>query len=183
MFLKIILYTIIYYIIIQLVNAVQTISKEEVLKITNAYYISFYCKDDICVPVEYNFKQAYISIPDKNGNNIKYICRTCTYDVKANTCLTPTCNSNSDCLSNKCFNNNCIFNEETPIVRCDDIYSFNPLLNRRSSYMHCGKPYNNPCNSDDECSSKICSRNKTCNMQLKGPSEDDIIIFFIFTCS
>jgi len=31
------------------------LSKEEVLKITNKYYISYYCKDDICVLSDYDY--------------------------------------------------------------------------------------------------------------------------------
>jgi len=53
------------------------------------------------------------------------------------------CSNDSDCLSNKCFNNYCIFNEKNPIVNCDDIYTGN-----RKSYMYCGKPADDICKNN-----------------------------------
>jgi len=35
------------------------------------------------------------------------------------------CTTDSECLSNKCSNNYCVFNEETPIIHCDNIYIYN----------------------------------------------------------
>lgn len=86
-----------------------------------------------------------MDIPDKNGNGTRYITLTCTYDgFKSGRCLAGKCNSNSEYLSNNCYENRCIFSEETPIDHCENIYSYNYILNRRSSYMHCGKPYGSP---------------------------------------
>jgi len=102
---------------------------------------------------------------------IKYITHTCRYEeIESKECKSSaSCNNNLECLSNKCFNNYCVFNEETPIVHCDDIYS-NILF--KSSYMHCGKPYNDVCSSNDECSSKQCIHG-TYDIQENGPSDSE----------
>ncbi|KAL6632494.1 hypothetical protein U3516DRAFT_792291 [Neocallimastix sp. 'constans'] len=78
------------------------------------------------------------------------------------------CTSNSDCLSNKCLKSVCVFNDDNPIVHCDDIY-----LGGGRSYMHCGKPYHDTCKTDNECSSRICFEDNTCNLQRKGPSDSE----------
>ncbi|ORX81614.1 hypothetical protein BCR32DRAFT_279613 [Anaeromyces robustus] len=147
------------------------LSKEEVLKIRNKYYISYYCKDDICVPSSYNYMGKTIEIPNKNGTLIKYITNTCRYEeIKTNNCNSNIlCNNDFECLSNKCFNNYCVFNDETPIIHCDDIYS-NILF--RHSYMYRGKPYNDVCINDNECSSKQCTH-ETCDIQENGPSDNE----------
>jgi len=70
------LYLIIISINIQFINTYELnkiISKDEVLKIIDEFYISFYCKDDICVSTKNDYSEPYIEIPDKNGNKIKYI--------------------------------------------------------------------------------------------------------------
>jgi len=109
----------------------------------------------------------------------KYITETCPRDkIGTEMCNTEiyydgnifytNCTSNSDCLSNKCLKSVCVFNDENPIVHCDDIY-----LGGGRSYMHCGKPYHDTCKTDDECSSKICFEDNTCNMQYEGPSDSE----------
>jgi len=149
------LYIIIY---IQFVNAYKkgvVLRKDEVLKITNEYYISFFCKNDTCVSVD-GYSDRTIEIPDENGNLIKYISLTFPYDeikLEKPNCL-EKCTTDSQCLSNKCFYNCCVFNDETPIVHCDDIYSRPTLFKERSSYMHCGKAWKDSCKTNDECSSK-----------------------------
>jgi len=93
---------------------------EEVLKITNNYYTSYYCKNDICVSIDYKYNDIFVEIPDSKGDVIKYIVNTCRND-NTNECI-KKCNINSECLSNRCLNNYYIFNEETPIINCDNIY-------------------------------------------------------------
>ena len=56
------------------------ISKQEVLNITNEYYISYYCKNDICKFLDYNYSKSIINFPDEDGNLNEYIIDTCTYD-------------------------------------------------------------------------------------------------------
>ncbi|ORX33469.1 hypothetical protein BCR36DRAFT_412123 [Piromyces finnis] len=123
--------------IIQFVNSYKEgdiLTKKEVLNITNEYYISFYCKNDICVLVHNEYFDRVIEIPNENGTMIKYITYTCSYDnIISGKCSDKTCDdygnytyntckNDSECLSNKCFNNFCMFNEENPIDHCDDVY-------------------------------------------------------------
>jgi len=109
-----------------------------------------------------------INIPDKYGNLIGYITDTCNYnDIPLNKCtIRKLCNNDKECLFNKCYNNICIFNNETQIVHCDDIYIKLTLFKNRSSYMYCGKAYCDTCIENDECSSKQCINNR-CIMQMK----------------
>jgi len=38
------------------------INKNEVLKITNEYFIGFYCKDEICILVDVNYDNSIIEL-------------------------------------------------------------------------------------------------------------------------
>jgi len=155
------------------------INKNEVLKITNEYFISFYCKDEICILVNVNY-DAFIELPNKNGDIQKYITGTCRIDnINVYDCPI-NCFKDIECLSNKCYNYNCVFNNETSIDHCDNIYS-KSIIFGESSYMYCGKPYNDICKKDNECSSKKCL-NGICTKQVKGPSDEsdsDSFINFI----
>jgi len=71
-------------------------TKDEVLKITNRYYISYYCKNDICVSTDYNYLDKTIEIPNDKGEIIKYITDTCRID-NINHCET-NCTTNIECL-------------------------------------------------------------------------------------
>jgi len=106
----------------------------------------------ICVSIDYNYIDKTIEISNDKGETIKYIIDACRID-NIDYCKT-NCTTNIECLSNKCYNNKCIFNDETPIVYCDDIY-----VGNKSSYMYRGKAYLDTCNNDDECSSKSCYKN------------------------
>jgi len=164
-------------------------SKEEVLKLKNHYNSEYYCKDDICVLLNDDlYNNFFIEIPDINGNVTNYIVYTCTYDdIEMNKCIDDeyiygiqyslNCNNNSECLSNKCDKKHCIFNDENPIVHCDDIYS-NDLFADKDSYMHCGKPKRDVCKRDNECSSLHCINNR-CNSRSGGPSDSDSTRFFL----
>jgi len=87
------------------------------------------------------------------------------------------CNNDSECLSNKYYRNHCAYNNETPIVHCDNIYS-NKLFLGESSYMYCGKPPNDICIENDECSSKNCRKNM-CQYQDDGPSDSDSVNYML----
>ena len=62
-------------------------------------------------------------------------------------CISFECNNYSQCLYDKCVNGYCIFNENAPVVHCNNIY-----LGLRKSYMYCGKAFNDKCNFENECS-------------------------------
>jgi len=167
-----------------------SLTKEEVLNIKDNSYISYYCKNDICVEADYEYTKKFIEFPNKEGNINIYIVVTFinindklinhynkTYSNK--TYISINCSNDSDCLSNKCYNNYCIFNEKNPIVHCDDIYTGN-----RKSYMYCGKPAHDICKNNDECSSKICY-DGFCGIQYNGPSDSEyttgaIKVFYSF---
>jgi len=180
-----------------------SISKDELLNITDSgFYQSHFCKNDICVKTDNQYEKPFIEIPDKNGNVHLYISRTFLYkDIKLkipldgrcsnDACISYKCNNDSECLYNKCIDNLCAFNDEAPVVHCDNIY-----LGHRKSYMYCGKAYGDTCNNEDECSSKFCKEN-ICGLQVLGPSEGEginelattfyslliiIIIFLICIC-
>jgi len=189
---------------VYLCNENTIINKDELLKITNAYYTGYYCKNNTCVWTnDYEYQKTYIEFPDNNNNVVPYIVKTFSYDIiKAKKysdksckifennieyCVYHTCNSDIECLSNKCLDNHCVFNEETPIIHCDDIYKPPFLFKSRSSYIYCGKAFQDTCKNNNECSSKLCTNN-TCGMQLDGPSDSEgfrdtliseIIIFII----
>ncbi|OUM61582.1 hypothetical protein PIROE2DRAFT_12362 [Piromyces sp. E2] len=181
---------------IHVVNGKLILSKDEVLDISDEYFISFYCKNNTCVSASYEYDEKTVVIPDENGNMIQYITQTCTLDnIEYNICSSEErCTTDSQCLSNKCFRNYCVFNDATPIVHCDDIYSSPFYFKERSSYMYCGKAYGDTCETDDECSSKNCYKG-TCLKQELGPRESEdlqavillmiyvaIIIFIIIVC-
>jgi len=156
------------------------LSKEEVLKITNRYYISYHCRNDICILTDNDYCTHIVEFPDENGNLIEYITDTCNYsDIQLNKCNDVTsCNNDKECLSNKCYKNICMFNNETQIIHCDNIYTKPTLFRDRSSYMYCGKAYRDICNENDECSSKKCIYNR-CRMQTNGPNEGEGIGVYV----
>jgi len=58
------------------------------------------------------------------------------------------CTPDSQCLSNKCVDNHCVFNEVTPITRC---YASS------NSKMHGGRALNDICKSNGDCSTDYCN--------------------------
>jgi len=103
-----------------------------------------------------NIRNIIFEFPDDNGNVIPYIAVTCSFDnIKSknynNTtcetyengihCVYLICNLDSQCLSNKCIENLCVFNDETPIDHYNDICSCPFLFNTKKPYMFCGKAF------------------------------------------
>jgi len=167
-----------------------TLSRNEVLKIKNSINLSYYCKNNICVEVDRDLMPEFIEFPDEKGNIKLYISNSYTYnDLKLNeylkgichsydnknkicrVAISFTCTSDLQCLTNKCFNNICIFNEENPIDFCADIYSYF-LFYGAHTYMHCGKAIGEMCKTDEECGSNRCLKNGECSSPI-GPSESD----------
>ncbi|KAG4090253.1 hypothetical protein H8356DRAFT_1410299 [Neocallimastix lanati (nom. inval.)] len=105
-----------------------------------------------------------IDIPDEHGNITRYIAKNCGEDeIPYGLCHGMECNTDSDCLSNKCVSKHCVNNEEEPIIHCDDIYTLPRFIIKESSYMHCGSALGYQCQVNDECSSKDCDN--TCSLQ------------------
>jgi len=193
---------------ISVYNKYQTLNKNKVLKIKNNINLSYYCKNNICVRVDRHNLPEFVEIPDEKGNIKRYISKSynyndlklsksvyinfnkCIYDIgqlnnqKNYKCYSGAyisfkCTSDSQCLTNKCIDGVCIFNEENPIEFCTDIYRYS-LIFGGYSYMYCGKTIHDTCNNNKECGSKNCLKNNTCG-KPREPSENDglreIIIF------
>ncbi|ORX49672.1 hypothetical protein BCR36DRAFT_412649 [Piromyces finnis] len=146
----------------------------EVLKIKNNHNLRYYCKNNICVEVERYALPEFVEIPNENGNIKRYISKSFTYNElkyifymngicvsyntkkkKCQVSLFYKCTSDSQCLTNKCIDGLCIFNEENPTEFCTSIYKFSIIFGRHS-YMHCGKAISDICKTDKECGSKSC---------------------------
>jgi len=151
----------------------EILTKDEVLKLKNSYN-NYYCKDDICVST-YDY-ESEVDIPDINGNSINYIYGTCNVTaINSNTCYKKQCNNDLECLSNKCMNNFCVFNEASPVVHCDYQYHFN-TFKEPTTDMYCGKANGDTCNDNDECSSMNCDQQyHFCSENLSHPSESRIM--------
>jgi len=172
----------------------KTLKKTKVLSIKNKFNRSYYCKNSICVEVNRNALPLFVEIPDEKSVIKRYISESYTYDdelklrdpVGIYSCgsykhnnneyyvgISSKCTSDSQCLTNKCINNYCTFNEENPSEFCMDIYSY--FLIFRYSYMHCGKAISDACKKNKECASKIChnyGNYGSCGTR-GGPSDSD----------
>ncbi|ORY27154.1 hypothetical protein LY90DRAFT_674412 [Neocallimastix californiae] len=102
------------------------LSKDEVLKVTDANPIKYYC----------NCRNFNDTLEGKHYSTI--------------------CTKNSECLSDRCVNGFCVFNDLNPVTCCVTVYTHKFLKAKPESHMHCGKALDEPCRSSDECSSKLC---------------------------
>eukprot|EP00833_Pecoramyces_ruminatium_P009501 jgi/Orpsp1_1/1183533/evm.model.c7180000085632.1 len=160
------------------------LTKSEVLNITDEYNLGFYCRNDTCVQVKNPDIFPFVNFPDENGNLSNYIIESCTYNnAMLGNCRNFTtnlegilystlCSSNSECFSDKCVNSYCVFNDEL-VSSCDSIYISPSIFTERHSYMHCGRVLNEPCENDDECSSKKCNENRVCELYTDGPYDNE----------
>ncbi|ORX52629.1 hypothetical protein BCR36DRAFT_286464, partial [Piromyces finnis] len=163
------------------------LSEEEVLEITDEMEINYYCKDNIC---SFSNDNIYVSHTDGHGNIKEYIHDTFSSHQKI-TQSKSKCTKDSQCLTNKCIDNYCRFNDEVIIIHCGEIASFNAFKNKYNTYTHthCGKLYGDTCNNDDECSSKSCT-NGTCNRLTNNYSDNAfssyavlfILNFYFYLC-
>ena len=153
--------------------------------IKDTFYYSYFCKNGFCTQVDIDYLKPFVEIPDEKGNLKRYILKSCNYNqlhkcpsgvVRGSSNCTFTnrqtngqinencytdiyisfrCNSDSQCLTNKCIDGYCIFNDKDPSEFCTDIYS-NTLFFGRHSYRHCGKAIGDSCKWNKECGSKKC---------------------------
>jgi len=140
---------------------------------------SFYCKDDNCASVSFA-NETTIEIPNKEGEIIKYITDTCSLaKIDSGDCESEKCTIDSQCLSNKCIKNHCAFNEDNPIVYCEDAYEYHSLIAKSSTDMFCGNPEGDKCKKDKDCSSKLCD-NGTCLKQYRDHYFDILGTFLVY---
>eukprot|EP00833_Pecoramyces_ruminatium_P000983 jgi/Orpsp1_1/1175015/evm.model.c7180000052317.1 len=135
--------------------------------------------------VDPDYKKNFIEFPDEYGNIKLYIATTYSYDTikkynistihrcSHNKCISYICTTESECLYNKCIDNICVYNDKSSVVHCDNIYNFSPIFGS-SSYMYCGKSYDDICKSNKECSSKECLEG-FCTIQTDGPYDNQSI--------
>jgi len=161
------------------------------------YGTNYYCRGDDCIKLDNSNHVPYIEFPDENGNVKLYILESCIYDDKSKELINyinyydygdnnvfVKCTKDSDCLYNKCIDNHCVFNEESPIVHCDIIFRYFAIYEKL--YVHCGKTYGEKCEKDNECSSKSCHDvDKKCDSFIETPSDSvqsiiDMETFFCF---
>ncbi|KAL6588336.1 hypothetical protein LY90DRAFT_517736 [Neocallimastix californiae] len=146
----------------------ETLTKNEVSHLKDKDHQSYICRNDVCVRIDSFYYEPYIEFPDENGNIRKYILPTTMrediamdesdYSLKTNEGdrLYFKCNTDSDCLSNKCLNYVCIFNEQTSLTGCNSYTPPRSIFGSGRIYMHCGKLEGARCTTDDECSWDSC---------------------------
>ncbi|ORX64318.1 hypothetical protein BCR32DRAFT_330642 [Anaeromyces robustus] len=91
---------------------------------------------------------------DENNKPKKIIAKSCNtskqfdrdYDGKLDTCSTAKCNSNDECLSNKCVSGICQINKTSPTYHCK-VSGF---------YYVCNSLLDEHCVSDVNCASVKC---------------------------
>ncbi|OUM68486.1 hypothetical protein PIROE2DRAFT_3776 [Piromyces sp. E2] len=121
---------------------------------------------------------------DANNKEKKIIAKSCNtskdfdrnYDGKIDTCSTAKCNSNDECLSNKCVSGICLINKTSPTYHCKvsgPYYSCNQLLDEH-------------CVSDSGCASfkchesdYICVKEFPPEKEESSPSSSSYTIYII----
>jgi len=162
----------------------RTLNKTEVLKLKNKYYTHYYCKNDICVELGYDYLSENVEIPDEKGTIKRYISKSYSYEELKSVWRTViglgpdvyfslNCTSDSQCLTNKCYNNYCVFNEENPIEFCTNIYINLAMFSY--DYMYCGKAIGEKCKRNKECGSKRCKKN-SCGLPPGGPCDSCVLV-------
>ncbi|KAG4089726.1 hypothetical protein H8356DRAFT_1717012 [Neocallimastix lanati (nom. inval.)] len=161
------------------------LTKDEVLKLTDAKPIKYYCKNNLCTYVEDYELFPFAIFLDENNKETSYIIETCTYDnAILGNCHNITkklegkyystiCTENSNCLSERCVNGYCVFNDLNPVICCVTVYTPKFLSGEPESHMHCGKALHEPCHSSSECSSELCGTDGFCFFDPFIPSDSD----------
>jgi len=140
-----------------LFTTIYGLTKEQVLKLESGY---FYCKDDICASAYDSSSLDTVVFTNSEGKNTTYITETCSAtDIGLDLCTSKECTADSECLSNKCLEGHCCFNEENPITECQYVRTVHNerLFGDPKGYrMQCGLPRGDKCNSNNDCSSYNC---------------------------
>ncbi|ORY20606.1 hypothetical protein LY90DRAFT_516627 [Neocallimastix californiae] len=143
------------------------------------------CKNDVCVTDPYNNPKhpVFIELPDINGTFHRYIYYPFdTYDPVSDYDLnkdnnvnddyvSTKCETNSQCFSDYCNNNECSYISTTTIEVCRIIHKNPRLFTPEKSRYHCGRTFNASCNKNDECAFDLCS-NGRCVINTEEYTED-----------
>jgi len=113
---------------------------------------TFFCHENSCIIPNTNIKFSFT--PEEKATDI--ILEACTTESHKNgSCLTRSCNENSNCFSNYCVNNTCITNESLPLLQCSN------EMNKEK--ISCGKAAFEKCEKNEDCYYETCNEDKTCN--------------------
>ena len=170
------------------------ISKSEILKNNYSFSRQYYCNqnNDICVVTSKFNERPYINFKDENGIFKTYIVNICPYTYNLTNCYGDEykldnndesiycsfkCTKDSDCLYNKCINNVCVYNEESSIIHCEEIYDIKYKY-FDDIHTHCGKPHFENCTTGEECSSEYCEISN-CSLNYREPIHRDYTIYKI----
>jgi len=121
-------------------------------------------------------EKTYYTALDKNMEKKKIIAKSCNvskdfdrdYNGKPDTCNTAKCNSNDECLSNKCVSGMCQINESSPTYYCKV----------SAMYYLCYQLLDEHCTSDNNCASFKCHESdyicvKEASPIVGGQNDDD----------
>ncbi|OUM62487.1 hypothetical protein PIROE2DRAFT_11242 [Piromyces sp. E2] len=147
-------------------------------------YYPRYCKDNICTCIPDNYNKPFIEFPDNKGYFHRYIFIPYASEYEpvigkyiksnnnTNINISTNCKTDTQCFSNKCINNSCVFNINSNVERCDTLYE-KPFLDTVSKeYTHCGRAVGESCTKNSECSFDNCD-NGICSDSHYVPSEYD----------
>ncbi|OUM61996.1 hypothetical protein PIROE2DRAFT_11811 [Piromyces sp. E2] len=139
---------------------------------------------NICTCIPDNYNKPFIEFPDNKGYFHRYIFipYASRYEPiigeyiesnnNTNINVSTNCKTDTQCFSNKCFNNSCVFNINSNVERCDTLYE-KPFLDTVSKeYTHCGRAVGESCTKNSECSFDNCD-NGICSDSHYVPSEYD----------
>jgi hypothetical protein len=151
----------------------------------------YVCKDKICVCISGYINKPFIEFPDKNGSIHNYILVPYT-DINNNFIynddnstnnetiyVSTNCKTDLQCFSNKCIANECTYNVDSNISRCDYVYVKPSVFSKQKHHHHCGRMLGEKCTKHVDCSFEQCD-NGICSMNYYVPSEsDNLTIGFI----
>jgi len=165
-------------------NTTTSFIKNENSKIKVSPDSAVFCKDNVCtIQSDLHQIKPFIELPDKNGYIHKYILIPYAngYNVHISSFIrsnsnetihiSTDCKTDTQCYSNKCFNNTCTYNVEANVERCNLLYTHPTLFSTVKEYMKCGRMIGESCTKNSDCSSNICDGN--CYYNSYKPSESD----------
>jgi len=108
---------------------------------------------------------------DANNNEKIIIAKSCNtskdfdrdYDGQIDTCSTAKCNSNDECLSNKCVSGICQINKASPTYHCKV----------SGPYYNCNQLLDEHCVNDSGCASFRCHESDYICVKVSQPEKEE----------
>jgi len=115
----------------------------------------FYCRGEKCSS---NINGNQVEFSEINGKKETFITDFSNSALTEYEDYLPDekCNSDTDCLTNRCVNNICISNKDSPVIECIDIEEYDKENSKYITKMNCGLAEMEKCSSDKDCASKFC---------------------------